>query len=524
MSEKLYDSGLSLHEKLSKGVQTLADNVAATYGPKGRNVILHGKNNIPIITKDGVTVAKFTNLEDPIENTAAQIIKQAAAKTATDAGDGTTTATILARECFNQARKYVLTGASPVEIKRGMDKAVQEIVKNLKELSRPIKSQEDITHIATISSNGDKTIGSLISNAVDLVGKDGAVSIEEARSVDTSLDIVEGFRFDSGYFSPKFITNERKNTVEYDNPLILVTDARISTVEEILPVLEVVAREGRPFIIVAEDVEGQALAALIMNAIRGSMKVAAVKAPRYGEERRGILKDLAISTGAVFVSAEDGMSLKTVKLEHLGVATKIEISKTSTTIMGGNGTPEKIEDQIDLVKSQIQATEDLYECERLQERITRLASGIAIIRVGGATEIEMIEKKHRIEDALEAVNSAQQEGIVPGGGTALIHVVENLNVDVDNEDQEIGVMIVKEAAYAPIKQMALNAGQSPDIVVDKVRSCADPSQGWDFSSSQLVDMLEAGIIDPAKVTRCALQNAVSVASTLITTSHAIVEV
>jgi len=524
MSEKLFDSGMSLHERLAKGVNALADNVAATYGPKGRNVILHGKERVPIITKDGVTVARFTNLEDPVENTAAQIIKQAAAKTATDAGDGTTTATILARECFKQARKYILTGVSPVEIKRGMDKTVEAIVKELKELARPIKSEEDITHIATISSNGDKVIGSLISRAVDLVGKDGAVSIEEARSVETSLDIVEGFRFDSGYFSPKFITNERKNTVEYDNPLILVTDTRISTVEEILPVLEVAAREGRALIIVAEDVEGQALAALIMNAIRGSMKVAAVKAPRYGEERRGILRDLAISTGATFISAEDGMFLKDTKLTDLGTSTKIEISKGWTIIMGGAGIPALIEDQIDLLKDQIQATEEMHECERLQERITRLASGIAIIRVGGATEIEMIEKKHRIEDALEAVNSAQQEGIVPGGGAALVHVVRDLIVEVENEDQEIGVMIVKEAVYAPIKQMAINAGQSPDIIVDKVSCCTDPNQGWDFANSELVDMMGAGIIDPAKVTRCALQNAVSVASTLITTSHAIVEV
>jgi chaperonin GroEL len=524
MSEKLFDSGLSLHEKLVRGIDKLADNVAATYGPRGRNVILHGKDKNPIITKDGVTVAKFTNLEDPIENSAAQIIKQAAAATASDAGDGTTTATILARACFKQARKYIMTGASPVEIKRGMDKAVAAIVERLSEISRPIQSEEDITHIATISANGDATIGSLISKAVDLAGKDGAVSIEEARSVDTSLDVVEGFRFDSGYFSPKFITNERKKTVDYDDPLILVTDARVSMVDDILPVLEVVAREGRPLIIIAEDVEGQALAALIMNAIRGTMKVAAVKAPRYGEERRGILKDLAISMGAEFVSVENGLSLRNTRLENLGTAKKVEISKSWTTIMGGNGMPELVEKQIDLLKDQINATDELHECERLQERITRLASGVAIIRVGGATEIEMIEKKYRIEDALEAVNSAQQEGIVPGGGAVLIHAAKSLHVEVDNEDQELGVLIVKEAIYAPIKQMASNAGQSPDIIVDKVSDCIDQLQGWDFANGEIVNMLEAGIVDPVKVTRCALQNAVSVASTLITTSHAIVEI
>tara|TARA_R110000824_G_scaffold67882_3_gene175835 strand:+ start:526 stop:2100 length:1575 start_codon:yes stop_codon:yes gene_type:complete len=523
MSEKLFDSGLSLHEKLVKGIDKLADNVAATYGPRGRNVILHEKDKSPIITKDGVTVAKFTKLEDPIENSAAQIIKQAAAATASDAGDGTTTATILARACFKQARKYIMTGASPVEIKRGMDKTAAAVVERLINMSRPIQSEEDITHIATISSNGDTTIGSLISKAVDLAGKDGAVTIEEARSVDTSLDIVEGFRFDSGYFSPKFITNERKKTAAYEDPLILVTDARISSVEDILPVLEVVAREGRPLVVVAEDVEGQALAALIMNAIRGSMKVAAVKAPRYGEERRDILKDLAISVGATFVSADTGQSLKSAKLDDLGTAKKIEISKNWTTIMGGNGIPELVEAQIDLIRDQISATDEIHECERLQERITRLASGIAIIRVGAMTEIEMIEKKHRIEDALEAVNSAQQEGIVAGGGAALIHAIRDLEVSVEGPDQELGVLIIKEALLAPIKQMAANAGQSSDIIIQKIKASTNQSEGWDFANGELVDMMEAGIIDPVKVTRCALQNAISVASTLITTSHAIVE-
>tara|TARA_R110000824_G_scaffold7271_5_gene32854 strand:+ start:104 stop:1678 length:1575 start_codon:yes stop_codon:yes gene_type:complete len=524
MNEKLFDSGLSLHEKIAKGIDTLADNVAATYGPRGRNVIIHGNGSNPVITKDGATVARFVNLTDPVENTAAEIIKQAASKTASDAGDGTTTATILAREMFRQARKYIITGASPIEIKRGMDKAVEAIVEKLVEISRPIQSEEEIANIATISSNGDRVIGSLISKAVDLAGKDGAVSIEEARSVTTSLDVIEGFRFDSGYLSSKFITDERRNAVSYENPLILVTDARISTVEEILPTLEVAAREGRPLIIVAEEVEGQALAALIMNVIRGSMRVAAVKAPRYGEERRGILKDLAIAVGSEFISIEKNINLKEVKLEHLGTAKKIEIFKNCTTIVGGGGIPEYVENQIDVLKDQITATDNLYECERLQERITRLASGVAIIRVGGATEIEMVEKKHRIEDALEAVSSAQQEGIIPGGGAALIHVVGDLHVEVASEDQDLGVSIVREAILAPAKQMAINAGQSPDIVVREIMVRKNKEEGWDFTKGEIVNMIEAGIIDPVKVTRCALQNATSVASTLITTSHAIVEV
>ena len=524
MSEKLFDCGLSLHDKIARGVNILTDNVAATYGPRGRNVIIHKTGSNPVITKDGVTVARFVNLSDPIENTAAEIIKQAAAKTAYHAGDGTTTATILARAMFLLARKYIITGASPIEIKRGMDKAVATILNKLTEISRPIQSEEEIANIATISSNGDHGIGRLISKAVDLAGKDGAVSIEEARSVETSLDIIEGFRFDSGWLSPKFITDKRRNAVSHEDPLILVTDARISAVEEILPTLEVAAREGRPLIIVAEEVEGQALAALIMNAIRGSMKVAAVKAPRYGEERRGILKDLSIAVNASFVSIENNLSLKAVKLEHLGTAKKIEMYKNWTTIVGGAGHAKDIEDQIDMLKGQIAATANLHECEKLQERITRLASGVAIIRVGGATEIEMTEKKYRIEDALEAVNSAQEEGIIPGGGAALIHIVANLDIESDNEDQALGVSIVKGAILEPVKQMAINAGQSPDIVVNEISSRQDSSEGWDFVKGEIVNMIEAGIIDPSKVTRCALQDAVSVASMLITTSHAIVEV
>jgi chaperonin GroEL len=523
MSRK-YKSGNELHKKIMDGANTLANNVAATLGPRGRNVILYNMNvdSNPIITKDGVTVARFVRLEDPFENVGAQIIKQAASQTNFEAGDGTTTSTVLTRAILEQSQKYLVAGAPPVEMKRGIDKTVEKIVENLEKLATPIKSEEDVAHIATISANGDSTIGKLISTAVDLAGKDGSITIEEARSVETSLDIVEGFRFDSGYLASAFITDEKRGTVRYEDPLILVTDERLETVEEMMPALELAAREGRPFIIVAENIEGQALAALIMNATRGTLRVAAIKAPRYGVERRNILKDLALSVGATFITRENNLRLRDVKLTHMGSAKTIESLKNLTTIVDGAGDLESIEKQIDLLKVEIEQTESLQECEKIQERITRLASGIAIIRVGAPTEIEMIEKKHRIEDALEAVRSAQQEGIVPGGGIAIIRASENLDVELDNEDQRLGLKIVLEAIKEPVRQMALNAGESPDIILSKVASEKD-SKGYDFSSGNIVDMLEAGIVDPVKVTRCALQNAASAAGTLITTNNAIIE-
>jgi len=520
---KKYLHGPGLHESVLRGANILADNVASTLGPKGRNVILHSKNSSPIVTKDGVTIARFVELEDPFENAGAQIIKQASSQTNSDAGDGTTTATVLAREMLLQAQRYLTSGASPVEIKRGMDKAVAAIIKNLEAMSTPIASEEDIEHIATISANGDETIGKLIATAVDKVGKDGAITVEEARAVETSLDLVEGFRFDSGYISPEFINNERSGAVKYTEPLILVTDESIEMVEDILPVLEVVARESRPFVIVAENIEGQALAALIMNAIRGTMKVVAVKAPKYGQERRAILNDLSLSTGSHFVSKKSGLKLSDVKLEHLGTCKTIEIQKSLTTIVGGNADPDDVEKRIEALKVELEQTESMYECERIQERITRLASGIAIIRVGGSTEVEMIERKHRIEDALEAVKSAQLEGIVPGGGVALLRASNGLKIDLVNEDQEFGARVVLESVRAPIKQMALNAGASPDLIISSIMAAGD-ELGYNFSTYEWVDMMEAGIVDPVKVTRLALQNAVSVSSVLLTTNYAVVDV
>ena len=521
MSRK-YCSNEELQSKILQGVETLTNNVATTLGPKGRNVILQEKGKRPIITKDGVTVAKFVEFDDHFMNAGAQVIKQAAEQTNSDAGDGTTTTTILCRAILQHAQRYITAGVSPVELKRGIDKAVAVVAANLEEQSRPISSIEDINRIATISANGDEVIGNLVATAVDAAGKDGAITIQEARSVETSLDLVEGFRLASGWAASAFVTDERTATTRYDNPLLLVTDEKIETVDQILPVLEVVAREGRPLVIFAEEVEGQALAALIMNTVRGTMKVAAVKAPRYGEERRGILQDLAISVGATFVNRLSGMRVHDTKLSDLGSANKIEISRYLTTIMGGKGDVDEVENRIETLKAQLEETENLHECERLQDRITKLASGVAVIRVGGATEVEMIERKHRIEDALEAVKSAQQEGIVAGGGTALVRASSGLNIKVANEEQELGVEIIKGAIQEPLKQMAINAGSSPDLTVDRILNSKD-SEGWDFSTGEFVDLFESGILDPAKVTRCALQNAASAAGTLLTANYAIVQ-
>ena len=519
---KQYCDGRSLSEALLKGANVLADNVSSTLGPRGRNVILQEKGKTPIITKDGVTVANFVELSDPFENLGAQVIKQASQQTAALAGDGTTTSVVLSRAILREAQRYLTSGVSPIELKRGIDKAVEAIVGRIEEIAKPISSEEDIEHVASISANNDRTIGKLIATAVDKVGKDGSITIEEARSVDTSLDIVEGFRFDSGYLAGAFINDERRGVVKYEDPYILVTDRKFDSVQDMLPVLELIAREGKPFVIVADEIEGQALAALIMNAMRGTMKVAAVKAPRYGEERRNIMKDLAISVGANFIATENGTKMSDVKLKDFGRAKKIEIAKGLTTIVGGYGSMEDVDRQIDIIKAELQQTESIYECERLQERITRLASGIAIIRVGAATEVEMIEKKHRIEDALEAVRSAQQEGIVPGGGVALIRATEGLEVATENEEQALGVKIVLKAAEEPIRQMAMNAGESPDLIVNIVKSEVFDA-GYDFLNRNVIMMVKSGIIDPAKVTRCAIQNAASAAGTLITTNYSIVQ-
>ena len=519
---KHYDSDHSLNQRIMKGVNILADNVASTLGPRGRNVILQKKGDNPIITKDGVTIAKFIELEDPFENAGAQIIKQAAAKSNAEAGDGTTTTTVLARAILEQSQRYLIAGTSPVEIKRGMDKATTAMIEQLKEMATPIKSEKDMQHIATISANGDRVLGELVAMAVDRAGRDGGVQVEDARSVETSVDLVEGFIFNSGYFSPSFITNESKGTVEYDDVFVLVTDEKLDQVQQILPTLEATSRDGRPLIIVAPEIEGQALAALVLNTVRGTMKIAAVKAPYYGQERQKTLEDLAISLGGAYVSRSVGLKVADVKLEHLGIAKKYTGDKYNSTFIGGKGKHEDIDKRIGSLKSELAITDSMHACEQLQHRITRLSSGIAIIRVGAATEIEMIEKKHRIEDALEAVQSAQAEGIVPGGGVALLRATQSIDVEVDNQEQQIGIDILKKACLAPIMTMASNAGESQDVVV-KMVAAAEGSTGYDFHRRELSDLQANGVIDPVKVTRCALQNAVSVASTLITTNYGVIQ-
>jgi chaperonin GroEL len=519
---KYYDSGSEMSQRILSGVNKLADNVASTLGPRGRNVILQEKNKRPIITKDGVTVAEFVDLEDPIENAAAQIIKQAAAQTNLDAGDGTTTATVLSRAILTEAQKHISAGVPPVELQRGIEKAVQALRVRLDNMSRPIMSEDDVAHVATISANNDSQIGKLIARAVAAAGKDGAITVEEARSHETSLDLVEGFRMDAGFAASAFITDERRRAVLYDDPLILVTDEKIDNVHDILPILELAAREARPLVFVASDVEGQALAAMIMNAIKGTLKVAAIKAPRYGEERRAILDDLALSTGATFITRANGKRLRDVKLVDFGSASRIDVTRIQTTVIGGKGDPDLSDNRINSLKAELENEENLTVCEKIQDRIARLASGIAIVRVGGATEIEMIEKKHRIEDALEAVRSAQMEGIVPGGGTALLNAAQSLDVDVESRHQALGAEIVCSALSAPLRQMAANAGRSPDIVCSLVMG-SPPGYGYDFVTSRIVDMIDSGIIDPVKVTKTAIQNAASVAGALITTNYAVIE-
>jgi len=448
-------------------------------------------------------------------------VKQVSAMTNAEAGDGTTTSTVLAREILNQANKHIASGTSPIEIKRGLEQCLEQSFQVISDMSRPISSVEDVKHIATISANNDETIGTLVATAVDKVGKNGSITIEEARSHETSLDLVEGFQFDSGYAATAFVTDERRGACRYETPMFLVTDSKIDQVNDILPSLEIAAREGRPFVIVAEEIEGQALAALIMNTMRGSMKVAAVKAPRYGEERRAIMSDLAVATGAKFFQQSLGHKLAEVSLADFGKANSVEITKNMTTVVDGEGDYDKVDETIEKIKTEIQQTDDIHEAGRLQERVTRLSSGVAIIRVGASSEVEMIEKKHRIEDALEAVRSAQQEGIVPGGGMTLLRVSKSVTPNFATEEQSAALSIFRRALESPFRTMAANAGLSPEVMMIQVQDAEDWG-GINFSTGLIEDLKKKGVLDPAKVTRCALKNAVSVAATLLLTNHSIV--
>jgi len=516
--------GDDIRNKLLNGANKLADAVASTLGPRGQNVILYKRGADPVITKDGVSVARVVELDDDYEQAAVEVLRQAALETEKTSGDGTTTSTVLARAILTSAQKHIAAGASSIDIKRGIDLAVEAICDKITEISQPVSSEQEIRHVATVSANGDESIGALIATAVDAAGKDGSITIEESKSLQTSMDVVEGFSFDGGYVSPQFVTDDRRGVVEYKDALVLVTDATLDSVDEMLPILEFVARDGRPFVIVAEEIEGQLLAALIINRMRNNMKIAAVKAPRYGEERRSILEDLSTVCGATFVSKDGGLRVKDVKLKHLGSAKRVEISKYNTTMADGETNYKELEERLEMLREQVSETGNNSEAERLQQRITRLSSAIAVIKVGGATEIEVTEKKHRVEDALEAVKSAQEEGVVPGGGTALLKAANNIEVSPGNQDQLLGAKALLESCFAPMTQILKNAEISSDIVINSL-SYDDHGKniGFNVRTEKFEDLIESGVIDPAKTVKCALQNAASAAGTLLTTNCAVLK-
>ncbi len=523
---KQYSDGKNLHKELLAGVNKLADNVASTYGPRGRNVILRKKDGKPIITKDGVTVARFVNLKNPFQDAAVEIVKQASEKTNSDAGDGTTTSTILARAVFSKSLELIDKGLSPVEVKRGLDKVCELVCQKITDTSRPISSADDVAFVAKISANNDQVIGDLIATAVDKVGKGGSVTIEDGRSTETTLDLVEGFRFQSGYLSNYFVTDERRNVCRYENALLFLCDAQVDQIQTILPVLEIAAREQKPIVFICDDIEGQALSALIMNSVRGSMKVAAVKSPKYGEERRLVMEDLAIATGAKYFRTTLGDDVKEVTINDLGTCKSVEVSKYGTIVVGGGGSYLELLSRIEDLKQQVKDAETLPDAEVIQERVTRLSSGVAVIRVGAATEIEMVEKKHRIEDALEAVRSAQQDGVVPGGGLTLYRLSKTIVEDCSDlkltAEQQYAADIFLDVLQSPMRAMAENAGYCYEEVDEMI--CNKPVDiGFNFLTGDSVDMYDSGIIDPAKVTKNALRNAVSAAGTLLTTNFAIIE-
>ena len=517
----LFDT--SAREKLKAGVDTLADAVKVTLGPKGRNVILDKKFGAPTVTKDGVSVAKEIELKDPIENMGAQLVKEVASKTADSAGDGTTTATVLAQAIFTTGIKSVTAGANPMDLKRGIDKAVTAIVKNLKEQSKPISNNSEIAQVATISANSDKEIGDMIANAMEKVGKDGVITVEEAKGRETEVKTVEGMQFDRGYLSPYFVTNTDKMEAEMDRPYVLIYDKKISSMKELLPVLELTAQTGRPLLIISEDVDGEALATLVVNKIRGALKVAAVKAPGFGDRRKAMLEDIAVLTGGQVISEERGFKLENATLDFLGVAEKIIVDKDNTTIVNGSGKKEDITARINQIKVQIENTTSDYDKEKLQERLAKLSGGVAILYIGAATEVEMKEKKDRVDDALHATRAAVEEGIVPGGGVAFLRAVEALDkVKGYNEDENIGVNIVRTALEAPLRTIVANAGGEGSVVVNKVREGKD-DYGYNARDNKYENFFAAGIIDPTKVTRLALENAASIAGLLLTTECVIAD-
>src|SRR5213592_2703178 len=518
--------GEQSRQAILRGVNQLADAVKVTLGPKGRNVVLDKKFGSPTITKDGVTVAKEIDLKDPLENMGAQMVREVASKTSDTAGDGTTTATVLAQAIYREGAKNVVAGANPMDIKRGIEKAVEAITGELKKMAKPV-SGNMVAQVGTISANNDETIGKIIADAMDKVGKDGVITVEEAKSMETSLDVVEGMQFDRGYLSPYFVTDPERMEVVLENPVILIHEKKISSMKDLLPVLERVAQSGRPLLVVAEDIEGEALATLVVNKLRGTLRAAAVKAPGFGDRRKAMLEDIATLTGGKAMTEDLGLKLENLTLEDLGRAKKITIDKDNTTIIEGAGTKKAIEGRVKQLRAQIEDTTSEYDREKLQERLAKLVGGVAVIKVGAATETEMKEKKARVEDAMHATKAAVEEGIVPGGGVALLRgiaVLDKLKEKV--EDVQIGINIVKRALEEPIRQIANNAGYEGSVVVNAVKEFgdADEAKGFDAHKERYVNMFEAGIIDPTKVVRCALQNASSIAALMLTTEAIVNEI
>ena len=511
-------------DRLKKGVDALADAVKVTLGPKGRNVILDKKFGAPTITKDGVSVAKEIELSEPIENMGAQLVKEVASKTADQAGDGTTTATVLAQAIFGVGIKNVAAGANPMDLKRGIDKAVTAVVAELKANSKPISTSKEIAQVATVSANNDEEIGKMIANAMDKVGKDGVITVEEAKGTETEVKTVEGMQFDRGYLSPYFVTNTEKMEVELDHPFILIYDKKISSMKELLPVLEPVAQSGKPLLIIAVDVDGEALATLVVNKIRGALKVAAVKAPGFGDRRKAMLEDIAILTGGTVISEERGFKLENATPDMLGRAEKINIDKDNTTLVNGAGDKGAIKGRIAEIKAQIEKTTSDYDREKLQERLAKLSGGVAILYIGAATEVEMKEKKDRVDDALHATRAAVQEGVVVGGGVALVRAASALDkLKGDNEDQDTGINIIRVAIEAPLRTIVSNAGGEPSVVVNKIRDNKG-NYGYNARTDKYEDLFKTGVIDPTKVTRLALENAASIAALLLTTECVVADV
>ena len=523
MAAKEVKFGQSARERMLKGVDILADAVKVTLGPKGRNVVIDKSFGAPRITKDGVTVAKEIELEDKFENMGAQMVREVASKTNDIAGDGTTTATVLAQAIVREGAKAVAAGMNPMDLKRGVDMAVSEVVADVVKKAKKIKTSEEVAQVGTISANGEKEIGEMIASAMQKVGNEGVITVEEAKTAETELEVVEGMQFDRGYLSPYFVTNPDKMIANLEDPYILLHEKKLSNLQAMLPILEAVVQSSRPLLIIAEDVEGEALATLVVNKLRGGLKIAAVKAPGFGDRRKAMLEDIAILTGGQVISEDLGIKLENVTLDMLGTAKKVEISKENTTIVDGSGKKKEIEGRVGQIKQQIEETSSDYDREKLQERLAKLAGGVAVIRVGGATEVEVKEKKDRVDDALNATRAAVEEGIVPGGGTALLRASANLKSKGENADQDAGINIVRRALQAPARQIATNAGAEASIVAGKILDNKSATYGFNAQTGEYGDMIQLGIVDPTKVVRTALQDAASVAGLLVTTEAMIAE-